>query len=294
MAMKHFYSLLILLFFFLSGTKAQNPIVVSEDEFNFGNGTVPGYSVVVPEVKYDDTRKEWIKYLESGTRSKVVVKDDNLSIFGAKVKPVSQNPVNVYSIVTDETGGVRIRTAMELEPGKYAASTEYANARKYLFDFAKDRYMSLVNAQLNEEEKKLRSLKNDLKSLENDKAKMEKSITSSEETIEVESNNLETLRNSLASLTPSRYQGGDSAAVTGMGSASPDQVKDLEKERKKLNRDIKSAEDKIEKAKRDISENRRALPGNASDQEVAKRKVEDQEKVVELHTKKLETIKSYK
>ena len=43
MAMKHFYSLLILLFFFLSGTKAQNPIVVSEDEFNFGNGTVPGY-----------------------------------------------------------------------------------------------------------------------------------------------------------------------------------------------------------------------------------------------------------
>lgn len=291
--MKHFYSLLVLTLFF-SVIKAQNPIVVSEDEFNFGTGTIPTYSVVVPEGDYDEILEEWIKYQESGTRSKVVKKNDNLTIFGAKVKPVSEDPVNIYSFVSDETGGVRIMSAFETEPGTYASSAEYANARKYLFDFAKDQYVSLVNDQLNEEEKKLRSLKNELSSLENDRTRMERSISSSEETIEEETNNLEELRNSLASLTPQRYQGGDSASITGMGSASPDEVKDLEKERKKINRDIKSAEDKIDRAERDMRENQRALPGNASDQEVARRKVEEQEKVVEFHSDKLETIKSYK
>ncbi len=104
--MKYLYSILFLAFFLSTGIKAQNPIVVSEDEFNFGNGDVPGYSVTIPEVDYETTLKNWTNYLESGTRSKVVQKGNNLSIFGAKVKPVSEDPVNVYSIITDRDDGV--------------------------------------------------------------------------------------------------------------------------------------------------------------------------------------------
>jgi len=283
----------MLALFAISGIRAQNPIVVSEDEFDFGSGTVPGYSVVIPEVEFDKTMKDWIKYLETGTRSKVVEKDNNLSIFGAKVKPVSQDPVNVYSIVKEENGGVKIQTALELERERYASSTEYANARKYLFDFAKDEYMSVVNDQLNEEEKKLRSLRNDLTALENDQSRMEKSTKSSQETIEEENQKLADLETQLASLTPEEYHG-DSAAVTGMGSKSADDVKDLEKERKKVNREINSAEGRIDRAKKEIAENERAMPRNLSDQQIAKNKVEEQEKVVEFHRNKLETIKSYK
>lgn len=292
--MKHIYTMLILILFAFSGTMAQNPIVVSEDEFTFGNSTVPGYSVSIPEAEYDKTVKDWIKYLQSGTRSKVVEKGNNFSIFGAKVKPVSESPVNVYSIVTGDDGAVKIQAAFELERERYASSTEYANARKYLFDFAKDEYVAIVNGQLSAEEKILRSLKSELSSLQNEQSKIEKSTASGQETIEEESQRLAELNTRMAALSPQQYQGGDSAVITGMGAASPDEVKNLEKERKKLNREIKSAESKIDKAQKDIEKNERTLPGNLSGQETAKSKVEEQEKVVEFHRKKLETIKSYK
>lgn len=292
--MKKFYSLLVLTFLFFEGSRAQNPIVVSEDEFNFGGGNVPGYSVIIPETDYETTLKNWIKYLESGTRSKVVQKGENLSIFGARVKPVSEDPVNVYSTLAKDNNGIKLQAAMELQKDQFAGSTEYANARKYLFDFAKDQYMAVVNAQLNEEQKKLRALENDLNSLRNDQERMERSTSSSQETIEEGKQNLTDLNSQLAALTPQQYQGGDSAKVTGMGAASPSEVKDLEKERKKLNREIRSAEDRIDKAERQIEENKRAMPGNLSEQEAAKRKVDDQQAVVNELEKKLNTIKAYK
>ncbi|MGE5418622.1 MAG: hypothetical protein ACM3UT_00490 [Chloroflexota bacterium] len=291
--MKHFYSLLILSLFLFTGSRAQNPIVVSEDNFNFGSGDVNGYSVVIPEVDYETTLKNWIKYLESGTRSKVVQKGENLSIFGAKVKPVSENPVNVYSMLAKNPEGVKLQSAFELERNKYAGATEYANARKYLFDFAKEQYITVVNNQLNEEQKTLRSLENDLRALKNDQEKMQKSNESGKGTIEEETQRLADLKKQLASLSPEEYHG-DSAAVTGMGAKSPDQVKDLEKERKKINREISSAEDRIEKAQKEITANERTLPGNISEQETAKSKVDDQQQVVSKLEKKLDTIKSYK
>ncbi|HLN56827.1 MAG TPA: hypothetical protein VK207_12580 [Bacteroidales bacterium] len=291
--MKHFYSLVIMSLFLFTGTRAQNPIVVSEDNFDFGSGDVNGYSVVIPEVDYETTLKNWIKYLESGTRSKVVQKGENLSIFGAKVKPVSDDPVNVYSMLTKDPSGVKLQAAFELERDRYAGATEYANARKYLFDFAKDEYMAVVSNQLNEEQKILRSLEGDLRALKNDQEKMQKSNESGKGTIEEETQRLADLKSQLASLSPEEYHG-DSAAVTGMGAKSPDQVKDLEKERKKINREISSAEDRIQKAQKEIAENERTLPGNLSEQETAKRKVEDQQQVVSKLEKKVDTIKSYK
>lgn len=292
--MKHFYTLFTIALSLFSVAGAQNPIVVSEEEFAFGNGNVPGYAVTIPEVSYEQTLKDWVKYLESGTRSKVVEKGNNLSIFGAKVKPLSDDPVNVYSTVTNDNNGVKIQAAVEMERDRYAGSTEYANARKYLFDFAKDQYVAVVNDQLNEEEKKLRDLEKDLNSLENDQEKMEKSSASARETIEEERQRLADLNSSLAALSPEQYQGGDSARFTGMGAASPETVKDLEKDRKKINRDIKSAKDNIEKAEREIRENERDLPGNIDRQADARRLVEEQERVVEFHKQKLETIKEYK
>lgn len=291
--MKHFYSMLILSLLLFTGSRAQNPIVVSEDNFNFGSGDVTGYSVVIPEADHETTLKDWIKYLESGTRSKVVQKGDNLSIFGAKVKPVSEDPVNVYSMLVKDPAGVKLQAAFELEKERYAGSTEYANARKYLFDFAKDEYMAVVSQQLNGEQKTLRSLENDLRALKNDQEKMQKSNESGKGTIEEEKQRLYDLKNQLASLSPEEYHG-DSAAVTGMGAKSPDQVKDLEKERKKINREISSAEDRIEKAQKELAENERAMPGNLSEQETAKRKVDDQQQIVSKLEKKLDTIKSYK
>lgn len=289
--MKHIYSLLALAFILTIGTKAQNPIEVSDDFLQIGNGSVPGYTVIIPEADYENTKKEWIKLLEGGTRSKV---DDNksmISIFGAKVKPVSDGPVNVYSKLMEEAGAIKLQAAFETEKDKYLGSAEYANARKYLFDFAQGQYVSLVNNQLDAEKKILRNLESDLNALERDQEKIEKSDNDNQETIETERQRLADLQDELANLDESTYQG---ESVTGMGAPTPDDLKDIEKNRKKLNKEIRSAEKDIQDAQRDMAANDRELPDVMSRQDEARRKVEEQQAVVQKLEDKLDNIKEYR
>lgn len=289
--MKHIYSLLALSFILSFGTKAQNPIEVSDDFLELGNGSVPGYTVIIPEADYETTKKEWIKLLQDGTRSKVDENKSMISIFGAKVKPVSDGPVNVYSKIMQENGAIKLQAAFETEKDKYLGSAEYANARKYLFDFAQDQYVAVVDGQLNAEKKKLRDLESDLNALVRDQERIEKSDNDNQETIETERQRLADLKDSLANLGESTYQG---ESVTGMGAPTPDDLKDIEKNRKKLNKDIRSAEKEIQDAQSEMAANDRELPDVMRRQDEARRKVEDQQAVVQKLEDKLDNIKEYR
>lgn len=289
--MKHFYSLIALTFILSFGAKAQNPIEITDDLVELGNGSVPGYSVRIPEADFETAKKEWIKYLESGTRSKVDQNRDMISIFGARVKPVSDSPVNVYSKIMKEDGAVMLQSAFETEKDKYLGKDEYANARKYLFDFAQDQYIDVVNEQISAEKKILRDLESDLNALERDREKIEKSDDSNQETIETERQRLADLREELASLDEGTYQG---ESVSGMGAPTPDDLKDMEKNRKKLNKEIRSAEKDIEDAQQEMRSNDRELPDVMNKQDEARRKVEEQQAVVQKLEEKLNNIKEYR
>ncbi|HLP72964.1 MAG TPA: hypothetical protein VK155_08695 [Bacteroidales bacterium] len=289
--MKHFYSLLVL--FLLLGMKAgsQNPITLTDDTLHLATGTVPAFSVVIPETDYETVTKDWIKLLQSGTKSKVVQKGNSIHIFGARVKPVSTNPVNIYSEVTDQNDAVKVRAAFETEKDNFLGKPEFANARKYLLDFGKEQYIAVVNDELSKQKKILRDLQGELNSLERDQARMEKSDKDNAEKITEENRNLADLKDKLAGISDRNAQG--DTAVTGMGAPSADEMKDLDKERKRLNRDIRSSEKSIDKAESEIAQNKRDMPRNQSDQEEAKRKVKEQESVVQKVQDKLDKIKSY-
>ena len=283
--MKHFYTFLALFLFLPVGIRAQGPIVLTEDSVRFGTSSMPGFSVVVPEVEYERTHKNWVKELETGTRSKVVEKGDELSIFGAKIKDVSENPVNVYSTITDMNGGVALLVAIELEKDKYTGETERSGARNFLFEFAKKEYIALVQDQLNTEQKILRDLEGELASLERGQERMEKSTRSNSEVVAGERVRLNQLNNELAN---------SDTSVAGMGANDPDSAKEAEKERKKTSREIKSSEKKLSQAEKEITENDRKLPGNATDQNAARLRVSQQEAVVMRFEDKLEAIKQFK
>jgi chromosome segregation ATPase len=246
---------------------------------------MPGFSVVIPEVEYERTHKNWVKELETGTRSKVVEKGDELSIFGAKIKDVSENPVNVYSTITDMDGGVTLLVAIELEQDRYAGETERSSARNFLFEFAKKEYIALVQDQLNTEKKILRDLEGELASLERGQERMEKSTRSNSEVVAGERVRLNQLSNELAN---------SDTSVGGMGANDPDSAKEAEKERKKTSREIKSSEKKLSQAEKEISENDRKLPDNATEQNAARLRVSQQEAVVMRFEDKLDAIKQFK
>lgn len=260
---------------------AQKPIKITDDSLKFGSSKMPAFSIVIPEADYDKTVKNWVKELQSGTKSKVVEKGDELSIFGAKLKKVSENPINVYSQIKPEAEGVNLKVAYELEKDKFQGASDRGNVREYLFDFARDQYLSVANDQLQEEKKKLNELERELNSLQRDQERMEKSIKSNTISLAEEKARLNLLNNDLS----------DTSTNVGMAGREPDN-KDLAKEQKKAEREMKATEKKISKAEEEVRDNERALPENRKQQELARQRVAEQDAVVKKFEDKMDAIKN--
>ena len=176
--MKSISTLLIMLLIFTIEIKAQQPVVVSEDSLKAGKTSLPALMVTIPEVNYENTLKAWIKELESGTKSKVVTENNEMTIFGAKLKDISPNPVNVYSKLTKLDSLLQLKVSFELKKDQYIDRTgttaEFSKAEIYLKQFAKNQYIELVKDQVDSEDKKLRGIEKELSSLEKEKTKMQK------------------------------------------------------------------------------------------------------------------------
>jgi hypothetical protein len=288
--MKRITPFLLLVIMMSLTARAQRPIEITDDSLKFGSSSssMPGFSVIIPEARYESTMKDWVKELQSGTKSKVVEKGDELSIFGAKIKDVSGNPVNVYSQIKDMDDGVDLRVAIELEKDRFTGNAERAKAKDYLFDFAKGQYLSVANQQLDDEKKKLRDLERDLSSLERDKEKMDKSTKENRLAIAEEKERLNILNESLSGTSA------DQANNAGMGATDPDMVKEQEKQRKKADREIKASEKKISKAEKEIEDNQHAIPENEAQVEVARKRVSEQEAVVRQYEDKVAAIKDFR
>jgi hypothetical protein len=51
---------------------AQKPILVYDSSIKLINNYYPGIIVTIPEVNFESVQKNWIKAIESGTKSKAI------------------------------------------------------------------------------------------------------------------------------------------------------------------------------------------------------------------------------
>jgi len=290
--------LLILVPFF--GIKAQQPIIVSEDSLKIGNSLVPGLSVTIPEANYEKALKVWIRDLQAGTKSKVVSENGEMSIFGAKIKSISSLPVNVYSKLVRLDSMLQLFASFETKKDQYiersTGAPEYTKAFDYLKEFAKNQYMEVAKDQAGLEEKKLRDLQKELSSLENEKSRMQKSIQSNNNSIISDKENI-TLQNNELNIVDIASMGQDSTlAAMEEGPAKKekaDQIKDLEKRKKKALNSIESSERKIQKSNEEINKATNEIPQNERMQERVREQVAAQEAIYQRFADKLKKIKSY-
>jgi hypothetical protein len=290
--------LLVLIPFF--GIRAQKPIIISDDSLKIGSSFLPGLSVTIPEVNYDKTLKVWLRDLQSGTKSKVITENGEMSIFGAKIKSISPNPLNVYSRLVRQDSMVQLYASFELKKDQYieraSGAPEYIKAADYLKEFAKGQYIELAKDQADTEEKKLRDLQKELSSLENEKSRMEKSIQSNTGNIASEKENI-TLQNNELNTVSTALAGQDSVlAKMEAGPAQKEkagQIKDLEKRKKKALNSIESSEKKIVRDNDDIDKATNAIPQNEKMQEKVKEQIVAQEAVYQKYANKLKKIKSF-
>ncbi len=279
---------------------AQRPIVVNEDSISFSNAKYPGITVSIPEVPYERTQKNWIKVMESGTKSKVVSDAGGMTIFGANLKNISPTPVNLYSKLMNQDSLLLLCVSLELKKDVYLDKTtgdaELTLAKDFLKEFAKDQYTDFVKDQLEAEDKILKDLNNELNGLENEKERMQKSIQSSKTTITAENDNIVLKNSEVTKVTAEILEQNNQLLTMEEGAAKEGKagyLKDMEKQKKKLLNDIESSQNKINKANKEIEDCNRDIPKNDTQQEALREKIALQEAVVEKFTTKLNTVKAF-
>lgn len=289
----------IFLFFCLE-TKAQKPIFVSEDSLIFGKSHMPALTVNIPEVKLDDVLKAWTRELQSGTKSKLLSEKGEMSIFGAKIKVVSPNPINVYSKLMNLDSMLKLTVAFELKKDEYIDKTtgepDLTNTKNYLKDFAKNQYIEVVKDQVDNEDKKLRDLQKELSSLEKEKTNLQKSIQSENNDIATENGNITIQNNELTALTNELVeQNKQLSSITDEPTkkAKSDYISGLEKKKKKVLNSIESSQNKINKSNNTIDKANLEIPKNDRMQADVSLKIEKQQAVYQTFADKLKTIKSY-
>ncbi|MGE5348804.1 MAG: hypothetical protein ACM3NP_05940 [Actinomycetota bacterium] len=282
------------------GLNGQKPIKVIEDSVQFGNYLYPGFNVTIPEADYDRVLKNWVKSQETGTKSKVQTENGEMTIFGALVKQITPAPVNIYSRLMNEDTLTRLLVAIELKKDQYvepaSGDIQLTTAKNFLKEFAKDQYIDFIKDELAAEEKKLRDLKQELGGLESSKARSQKTARKKRNTVNDEQEKLLVKNNELSLLANEIIIKNNEMMAMPVGpgrDAMSSQIRELEKRRKSLQREISKGESRIRKAKSDIDQADRAIPRNEDEQDAIKARIEAQQAVVQKYVDKLNTVRLY-
>jgi chromosome segregation ATPase len=297
--MKLISTLLVLILVSCIGTKAQKPILVSEDSINIGKNRLPALTVNIPEANYEKTLKSWTKELQSGTKSRLVTENSEMTIFGAKIKEVSPNPINVYSKLVNLDSMLKLTVVFELKKDQYieraTGESDLTKAKNYLKEFARNQYIDLVKGQIDAEDKKLRDIQRELSSLEKDKSSLQKSIQSNNKDIASEKNNILVLNNELATVSAELVEQNIQLSSISEGPVQKeksDYIKGLEKRKKEALKSIEKSQNKIDKANNEIDKANLEISRNERMQTEVMDKIAKQEAVYQQFVDKLKKIKS--
>ncbi|KAF0199345.1 MAG: hypothetical protein FD166_468 [Bacteroidetes bacterium] len=291
-----FLSLIIILS--MVTAQAQKPLKITDDSVKFGNTLCPGIWIDIPEVNIEIIRAAWIKTIEKGTKSKAIVTGQEITLFGALLKDITEAPVNIFSSIEGRDSVVRLFTALELKRDEFTLinSSEHEQLKIYVKQFAKDRYIKVAEDQLSAEESKLKNLTKELSSMRKVKEKLEKEIQSANTTISEENYKVSSTKKELAETEASLDDKSSELSTMPEGEAKKavqSEVRDLQKQKKEQLKSISNSEIKISRSKTLIQDNDTKITQNLKDQEDLVIKTNLQEAEVKKYTDKLNTIKSY-
>ena len=298
--MKTLYAFFLLILIFLPRIEAQKPVNVIEDSLKVSKSILPGLSVLIPEANYEVVLKDWIKVLQSNTKSKASNQNGEISIFGARTKDIKEEPFNVYSKLLNHDSLIYLVAAFELTKDKYiereSTPEAFTRAKEFLKEFAVGEYTDVAKNQMDAEDKKLKDAEKELSSLENEHSKLQKSIESNKSDIISEKENIAIQKNEVDLVSSNINE--QRSLLNGMdeGDAKKEKnafIKELEKRKKKAQNSIDSSEKKIKKAETEIENATALIPENEMNQDKARQKVTSQEIIYQKFVEKYKKIKAY-
>ena len=280
----------------------QKPIEVSGANFKLGQDEYSGVQVLIPEVERELVENMWIKEIEKRTKSKVSqAHQGEITIFGAFIKSIGEDPVNIYSQIIPRDSIVELNACIELKRNEFITEdlyeSEFNELKAFMHDFGKEAYMDEVEEQIEAEENVLKELEKELKKLQSDKEGLEKKISKNEHNITVSDDDIRILDTDIA------VKNEEIARVkVRMGSVGDDAVlketleselKDLEKEKKKMQNSVQKEKKRIVGYESDIDNIKLEIPALVEQQNQKMQEIEKQRNRVGQFESKQATIEAY-
>lgn len=183
MHMKFFSTLLLSLLLSLT-LFAQD---VAEETRDMSKGSQPCFTINLPQTETKTVKKMWTKFIKE-YKGKTKKEKSSGKIFSddAKIRAMSDNTVDVYAAVNANGSDNELVVWYDLG-GAFLSTTAYPDkapvAVQMLKEFSVSVSVAIIQQELKEEEKSLKSLNDDLEDAEKDKTKLEKDIADCEQSI---------------------------------------------------------------------------------------------------------------
>jgi len=288
------------------------PVQVAESERSLVSKGVSSNSlrVDIPGTSDKIALKVWKSFVKDhGAKAKKQKKSGEWYSEGAKIESVNnESPVNITAKVDESPRGASLTLWIGIEEDIYISSAafpnDYAGAESFLDEYVKEVNRELVRMELDDEEKKLKKLRNELKKLERqnkgyhkDIENAKKKITKSEVYIETNIVDQDKSRINIEGQTQTvdavskKYDEEQSDTAKDELKDEEKKLKKLKNELKRLKRQNKGYHKDIDNAKnKSIPKAEENIKINLVEQEEAKSDIEDQILAVEAVRKKLEDI----
>lgn len=280
----------------------QKTIEVSGVDFKLGEDEYSGVQVMIPEVDHELVENMWIKEIEKRTKSKVSqAHQGEITIFGAFLKSAGEEPVNIYSQIIPRDSIVELNACIELKRNEFITEnlyeSEFNQLKAFMHDFGKEAYVEEVEEQLEAKEAVLKVLEKELKTIQNDKESLEKKISKNEHAITVSEDDIRITDADIAikneELARSKVRLGSVGDDLIQRETVEAEIKDIEKEKKKMLKSVEKDKKSIVGYNSDIDNIKLEIPALIEQQNQKLEEIARQRNTVNLFENKLTTVTNY-
>lgn len=274
-------------------------IIITETPASFSKGTHISYQTDILQATLKGLEKDWTKYISTGSKSKVVIANGEYAITGAINKNISPASFNIYSKLLETTTGVKLTAWFTENDSTYLSKETNADQamaiEKFIRDFAVAEYQDAVKSELKLESDNLSELEKELNGYIKEEEKAAKKVSESNRSIQRSNDNIASnnanIQNVSFKISDQMGMVERTASDANANKGAKQTLKDLENEKKKLQKSIETENKNIDNMNKQIRESERSIAENKEKQKTVFGKIEKQKQVVQAVQSKLDNIK---
>jgi len=279
---------------------AQQEIKVEETTKPMSKGSQSGFVTEVPQAKLKDVTSGWKKYVKHDTKNSITEDNGDLIMKETMISNISPKPLYVYARFLETDMAVRLTAFFSEDDSTFisAQSSEDKSIaiKKFLRDFVVQQYKNAVYHELDAEKKKLAKLEGELDDLIKANDKANKRISENDRKIDKAKDDI--AANRAEHEARATEVANQKEVVRGLSGTSGDvkdlaekKLKDLEKEKKKLEKKGENLHGDADDYKSDTKQEERTIDKNEDAQKMKKDEITAQKVVVKNVENKVNKIK---